>query len=204
MGPRGPGACNSVRLRFASTGGCPEPRRPGALDAPAANVVRPSAESDRRGRGPESRPDPGRLHAVRRPPAVRMSARPIPVPVLCMGGGPLRLRPVHLHAMRTHGLILRPGALRDVVNHRGEVVGFNLNTNVPQGRRRREIHDADKSRLLAQTHGRPVTAATRQELAPRGIPDSLGPNLLSKAIEAVSEPDYPIRGRLQPQIGGKG
>jgi len=102
--------------------------------------------------------------------------------------------------MRTHGLILRHGALRDVVNHRGEVVGFNLNTNVPQGRRRREIHDADKSRLLAQTHGRPVPAATRQELAPRGIPDPLGPNLLSKPIEAVREPDDPIHGRFDPQI----
>jgi len=103
--------------------------------------------------------------------------------------------------MRAHGLILRPGALRDVVDHRGEVVGFDLNTNVPECCRRREIHNADKSRLLAQTHDRPVPAATRQELAPCGIPDSLGPNLLSKAIEAVRDPDDPIRGRLHPQIG---
>ena len=103
--------------------------------------------------------------------------------------------------MRTHGLILRHGALRDVVDHRGEVVGFNLNTDITQGDRGREIHDADKRCLLAQTHGRPVPPATRQELAPRGIPDPLGPDLLSQAIEAVRDPDDSIRGRLQPQIG---
>jgi len=63
-------------------------------------------------------------------------------------------------------------------------IRLELDDNVTEGRRRREVHDPHERGLFAQGHGRPIPLAAREKLAPRRIPDPLIPNLLPQMLHA--------------------
>lgn len=110
-----------------------------------------------------------------------------------------------MHPVRSCGLgppIDR--ALRDIINHRGKVVRFDVHDDVPERGPHREVHDPDKGSLFAQTHRRNLVAsATGEKLPACRVADPLIPNPLSKPSEAVRRPGQSASLRFDPQIRKK-
>src|SRR5438093_856833 len=153
-------------------------------------VVRDAVRRAARRRRPQRKSHPQGVYAFVRPPSVRVSAGPIPMPVLRVGRSQVRRGPFHVHAVRPHRLGLRGDrALGDVVDCRLQVVGLDLDRDVPEGRRGREVHDADERRLLAQAHVGAIPSTTGEQLTSRGVPNPLVANQLPKPVEILRRPD---------------
>ena len=161
-------------------------------------------ESTRRVAGrriPRSRTDTPRVHALLRASTLRISAGPVPMPLLRMGRGPVRGGPVHVYPVRSCGLGLAiDRALRDVVDHRGQVVRFDLHHDVPEWGPRGEVHHPDKRGLLVQAHDGAVSPATREKLPSRRIADPLISNPFPEAFETLRRPGQSVLLGLDSQI----
>src|SRR5439155_25876741 len=180
----------------------PPASRPTAASAARTSLVHDAVDwaPDRCCAQSESPPEG--IYAVVRPAPVRISAGSIPVPVLRVGRGEVRRGPVHLHAVRPHRLGLRSdGALRDIVDRGPQVIGLDFHDDVSEGRRGREVHDADKGGLLAQAHRGAIPPTTGEQLTSRGVADPLDANQLTKPVEVLRCPDDSARCRLNAQIG---
>src|SRR5207247_7564572 len=73
--------------------------------------------------------------------------------------------------------------------------------DVSEGRRSREIHDADNGGLLAQAHRGAIPPTTGEQLTSRGVADPLDADQLTKPVEVLRRADDAARCRLNAQIG---
>src|SRR5436309_10015704 len=150
----------------------------------------------------QSKSHPEGVYAVIRPAPVRISAGPIPVPVLRVGRSEVRRGPVHLHAVRPHRLCtVHDCALIDILYLRTKHTRLDYQHDVTEGRRGREAHDADKRGLLAQAHRGAIPPTTGEQLTSRGVADPLDADQLTKPVEVLRRPDDSARCRLNAKIG---
>src|SRR2546428_432922 len=175
--------------------------RPRVAAAPAS-VAGDAVWRAARRRGPQCKSHPPGVYAFVRPASIRVSPGPIPMPVLRVGRSQVRRGPFHVHAVRPDRLAFRSNsALRDVVDRRLQVVGLDLHRDVPQGRRGREVHDANERRLLAQAHRGAIPSTTGEQLTPRGVSNPLCADQLTKPVEVLCRPDDSALRRFDAHIG---
>src|SRR5436309_128756 len=80
-------------------------------------------------------------------------------------------------------------------------IGLDVHDDVSEGRRGREVHDADNGGLLAQAHRGAIPTTTREQLTSRGVADPLDADQLTKPVEVLRRPDDSARCRLNAKIG---